>query len=174
MAKDGTQRGGARIGAGKKKKPLADKIVEGKTAEILPLSTELKSEMPPPKEYLLAKQKDGCELYSERIYKETWEWLKARGCESLIPQQLIEDYAHTSARYVYCDEKLSQYGMLSKHPTTDAPIASPFVRMGLDYMKQANILWSQIFQIVKENCTTDYRGANPQNDLMENLLRRVK
>ena len=29
MAKDGTNRGGSRIGAGKKKKPLADKIAEG-------------------------------------------------------------------------------------------------------------------------------------------------
>ncbi|MGI6697186.1 MAG: terminase, partial [Clostridia bacterium] len=29
MAKDGTNRGGARIGAGQKKKPLADKILEG-------------------------------------------------------------------------------------------------------------------------------------------------
>ena len=29
MAKDGTNRGGARIGAGAKKKPLADRIAEG-------------------------------------------------------------------------------------------------------------------------------------------------
>ena len=29
MAKDGTNRGGARAGAGAKKKPLADKIAEG-------------------------------------------------------------------------------------------------------------------------------------------------
>ncbi len=29
MAKDGTNRGGVRIGAGAKKKPLAEKIAEG-------------------------------------------------------------------------------------------------------------------------------------------------
>ena len=29
MAKDGTNRGGARVGAGAKKKPLADKIADG-------------------------------------------------------------------------------------------------------------------------------------------------
>ena len=29
MAKDGTNRGGARVGSGAKKKPLADKIAEG-------------------------------------------------------------------------------------------------------------------------------------------------
>lgn len=33
MAKDGTIRGGARVGAGAKKKPLADKIMEGNPVE---------------------------------------------------------------------------------------------------------------------------------------------
>ena len=33
MTKDGTNRGGARAGAGRKKKALADKINEGKTAK---------------------------------------------------------------------------------------------------------------------------------------------
>lgn len=37
MAKDGTNRGGARTGAGRKKKPLAEKLQEGKTAEALSL-----------------------------------------------------------------------------------------------------------------------------------------
>ena len=37
MAKDGTNRGGARPGAGRKKKALADKIMEGKA---LPLGPE--------------------------------------------------------------------------------------------------------------------------------------
>ncbi len=33
MAKDGTNRGGARIGTGQKKKPLADKILKGILAD---------------------------------------------------------------------------------------------------------------------------------------------
>lgn len=177
MAKDGTGRGGVRVGAGRKKKALAEKIVEGRTdnIEILPTPATLEDvEMPPPKEYLLAEQKDGTKLCSELIYKETWQWLKNHGCEGLVAQQLIENYAQISARHIYCEEKLSQFGMLAKHPTTEAPIASPFVKMSLDYLKQASQLWYQIFQIVKENCATGYEGANPQNDLMENLLRRVK
>lgn len=175
MAKDGTQRGGARLGSGRKKTPLADRIVEGKETEILSTPNELNNaEMPPPKEYLLASQKDGCKLYAEIIYKETWNWLKAHGCNGLVTQQLLESYSQISARYIYCEEKLSQYGMLAKHPTTGEPIASPFVKMSLDYMKQSNQIWYQIFQIVKENCVTGYKGSNPQNDLMETLLRRVK
>jgi hypothetical protein len=29
----------------------------------------------------------------------------------------------------------------------------------------------KIYQVVKENCSEDYRGANPQEDVMERLLR---
>jgi len=177
MAKDGTQRGGARIGAGKKRTPLADKIVEGRLegVEILTSPTELNADNPPtPKKYLSAKQKDGGKTYAKKIYNETWLWLKAHGCAGLVTQQLIEGYAQVSARHIQCEEFLSKYGLLSRHPTTGEPTTSPFVRMSLDYLKQASQLWYQIFQVVKDNCAEGYDGANPQDDLMENLLRRVK
>ena len=177
MAKDGTARGGSRIGAGKKKKPLADKIVEGKLSDCTVLSTPAdleNSEMPPPKDYLLDIQKDGNNFYAEQIYTETWQWLKAHGCESFVAKQLIENYAQVSARHIQSEENLSRFGMIGRHPTTGEPMASPYVKISLEYMKQASQLWYQIFQIVKENCSTGYDGANPQNDLMESLLRRVK
>ena len=41
-------------------------------------------------------------------------------------------------------------------------------------MKQVNQLWYQIYQIVKENCLTDYGGQTPQDDAMERLLRARK
>ena len=41
-------------------------------------------------------------------------------------------------------------------------------------MNQANRLWNEIFQIVKENCSTEYSGMNPQDDVMERLLRARK
>ena len=34
-------------------------------------------------------------------------------------------------------------------------------------MKQTNVAWMQIFQIVKENCTEDFSGPNPEDDVME-------
>jgi hypothetical protein len=42
--------------------------------------------------------------------------------------------------------------------------------MSREYMKQSNQIWYQIFQIVKENNSASYQGANPQDDLMERLL----
>lgn len=177
MAKDGTSRGGVRIGSGKKKKPLADKILEGKLSdcEILPTPTELESvDISPPKEYLTAPQKGGGKLYAEEIYYETYKWLKAHSCDGLVPKMLVENYAQISARHIQCEEHINKFGLLAKHPTTGEPTQTPFVKESLDYAKQAHTIWYQIFQIVKENCATGYEGANPQNDVMEKLLRGVK
>ena len=41
------------------------------------------------------------------------------------------------------------------------------------YQKQANLLWYEIFDIVKQNCTTKFDGS-PQDDMMEQLLRSRK
>ena len=190
MAKDGTNRGnraGNYTGAGRKAKPLADKIAAGtaKTARVLEAptfapDTELEantlagadlpgSDMPPPNEYLSSKQRDGRPLGADLLYVETWTWLKARGCEKFVNPRLIEAYAQAFARYIQCDEAISNYGLLGKHPTTGGAIASPFVQMSQSFQKQANLLWYEVFEIVKQNCTTAFAG-NPQDDLMEVLL----
>ena len=41
-------------------------------------------------------------------------------------------------------------------------------------MNQASRLWNEIFQIVKENCSAEYSGLNPQDDVMERLLQARK
>ena len=70
-----------------------------------------------------------------------------------------------------CEKAITTYGFLGKHPTTGAPIPSPFVTMSQTYMKQANGLWLIIFQTVKENCSAPFESGNPQDDVMERLLR---
>ena len=42
--------------------------------------------------------------------------------------------------------------------------------MANTFMKQITLAWTQIYPIVKENSTVDYRGPNPQDDMMERLL----
>ena len=81
------------------------------------------------------------------------------------------NYAMSVARWVQCETAISEYGFLAKHPTTGNAIASPYVSMSQTYMKQVNQLWYQIYQVVKENCSADYSGASPQDDVMERLLR---
>lgn len=177
MAKDGTRRGGARVGAGRKSKALVDKISDGKLngAMILPEPSEIIGlDVPPMKEYLKAKQKNGKDLCAEAVYNETWEWVKARSCETLVSSQLIEQYAMSVSRWIQCEECISEFGFLAKHPTTGNAIASPYVAMSQSYMKQVNQAWYQIYQIVKENCSVEYSGGTPQDDVMERLLKARK
>jgi hypothetical protein len=75
------------------------------------------------------------------------------------------------ARWIQCEEAISKYGFLGKHPTSGNPIQSPYVAMSQSFMKQSTLAWLQIFQVVKENCTVDFRGPNPNDDMMERLLR---
>lgn len=172
MAKDGTRRGGARVGAGRKKKPLSENIQEGKKADSLSLSTpDLKGEdMPPVKDYMVAQQKNGEKFIAKDVYEDTWLWLKERGCENVVNPQLVQQYAMAVARWVQCENAVSDFGFLAKHPTTGAAIASPYVAMSREYLKQVNQCWFQIFQLVKENSTSDFNGRTPQDDLMERLL----
>ena len=177
MAKDGTCRGGARVGAGAKKKPLADKISDGNPGgrkltvmEFTDAPALEGYEMPEPNKMLSAEQKDGTTLTAGEIYKNTWTWLNARGCAALVSPQLLERYAMSVARWIQCEEAVSSFGFLARHPTTGNAIQSPYVAMGQNYMSQTNRLWYEIFQIVKENCTGEYSGSNPQDDVMERLL----
>jgi len=177
LAKDGTSRGGARVGAGAKKKALADKIAEGNPGgrkltviEFTNTADLQGQEMPEPNKMLEAIQKDGKALVAGEIYKSTWQWLNERGCSSLVSPQLLERYAMSVARWIQCEEAITDYGFLAKHPTTGNAIQSPYVAMGQNYMTQTNRLWFEIFQIVRENCVGEYKGTNPQDDVMERLL----
>lgn len=172
--------GGKRVGAGRKKKPNLEKIENGnpghrpiktiEVAEIEPVEIDA-IDMPPVKDYLTAQQRDGKNLEAGEIYKDVWLWLKSLKCEKLVYKNLIEQYAMSVARWIQCQEAITKYGLIAKHPTTGNPIQSPYVVMEQSYAKQITLLWLQIFQIVKENCTVDYRGPNPNDDIMERLLR---
>ena len=176
------QRGPKPGSGGRPKKALADKIADGNPGK-RPLTVidfqdsaaDLEGQdMPKPSAFLSAKQKDGTELQAVEIYRNTWEWLSVRGCAAIISPQLIERFAMASARWIQCEMITSQLWFLAKHPTTGAAIQSPYVAIANTYMTQANRLWAEIFQIVRENCTSEYTGANPQDDVMERLLRARK
>ena len=180
MAKDGTVRGGPRAGSGRKSKSLTEKLEAGnpggrklKVMDFPDTAVFQGEDMPSPKEYMMAKQKNGKDLGADEVFQETWLWLKERGCEKLVSQPLVEQYAMAVSRWIQCEQAISEYGFLAKHPTTGAACASPYVAMSQQYMKQINQVWFQIFQIVKENCSVEFQGT-PQDDMMERLLRSRK
>ena len=178
MAKDGTSRGGAQIGAGRKPKALAEKIANGnpggRKLKILDLSkdaTDLEGcEMPPVRQFMKEAQRSGLDLCAEEVFTETYLWLKKLGCEDLISTRMLEEYSMSVARWIQCEMAISQFGFLAKHPTTGAAIPSPYVAMSHAFMKQINQSWYHIYQIVKENCTRTMPSNNPQDDIMERLL----
>ena len=96
MAKDGTNRGGARIGAGRKKKALSEKIAAGNPGHrpltMIDSSTMEGVDMPPPSDYLSAMQRDGKPLGADLIYIKVFEWLKAINCEKLVSPNMVEQY----------------------------------------------------------------------------------
>ena len=169
--------GGARPGAGQKKKPLADKMLDGNPGKrkltVVKFSNAVEFQgvkMPQPSTMLSVVQKDGKPLIASEIYERTWSWLNERGCASIVSPQVLERYAMSAARWIQCEAAITEYGFLAKHPTTGNAIQSPYVAMSQNYMAQTNRLWYEIFQIVKENCAADYTGSNPQDDVMERLL----
>ena len=126
--------------------------------------------MPEPSDYLSEIQRDGKPLGADLVYRETWQWLDQRGCSHFVAPRLIEAYAQAFARYVQCEQAISKFGLLGKHPTTGAAIASPFVAMSQSFGKQANVYWYEIYEIVRATCATDYAGTTPGEEVMEQLL----
>lgn len=171
MAKDGTNRGGVRVGAGRKKKSPDEKTLEVQSAgKVFSAFFVPDEEMPPLKEYLSEKQKNGEDLFAAEIYAEIWSWLKARSCEKLIDSHLLEQYAMCVARWRQCEQAISQCGLSGRHPTTGGLMSSVYVKMSQDYLKLIAQLRYQIYSVVKENTTLDglpYDG----NDDMEKFFR---
>jgi hypothetical protein len=161
-------RGGRRQGAGRKKTAVREKYENGnpggRKLEVLNIPYTQGEDMPEPHEFLSARQHDGSTLSAADIYRETWEWLDGLGVAKAVSPQLLERYAMCSARWIQCEEMTTKLGYLSKHPTTGKPITSPFINIGINYMNQVNRLWNEIFQIVKDNCSTEFGGANPQDE----------
>lgn len=177
MAKDGSNRGGSRVGSGRKRKPLYEKLEDGnpgrRKLEVLEFTNapDLQGQdMPKPREMLSAEQKDGKILDADEVYEETWNWLNERNVAHLIMPQLLERYAMSAARWMQCEEAVSEFGFLAKHPTTGNAMQSPYVAMSQNFMSQTNRLWLEIYQVIRENSSTEFTGASPQDDLMERLL----
>ena len=168
------QRGPQPGSGGRPKKPLADKVLEGnpgkRPLKLLDLPKLEGAEVPPPREYLAARQYGGKDLYVVEIYTDAWAWLKKHKCEAAVSAQVLERYAMSAARWIQCEEAISEFGFLAKHPTTGAPIQSPFVAMSQSFMKQTNSQWAQIYQVVREHCSTVFEERSPQDNVMEALL----
>ena len=163
--------GGARPGAGRKKKPLADKIMEDmpgkRTPKVLGFAEGLPADTTPP-EFLADFAAIAVEPEINDIYSDTVAWLQRTGCLHLINPQFIADYALLKTRWLECEflvqaqlTMVVQSGRWISHPVAD---------MSLKYLKQADIAWNKIWSVVAQNCEYNFGGENPNADVMQGLL----
>lgn len=171
MAKDGTNRGGARIGAGRPRKSAAEKQLE--TGEKKSQTTQTPTIFKPKKirapRYLKEPLKNGGENPAVKIFTAAHDWLAKFGLSESIPPQLIENFAQTAGRHIQCEQEISRAGFLVRHPATGEVLANPLVKISLDYLKAAQQVWYQVNQLVRERGVEVAGGDGA--DAMEKILR---
>lgn len=161
MDKNGQNKGGARTGAGRKKKP---NIAFGNSK-----SEAVKVQAPA---FFDSEQQLGEPFLAKQILDEIHAWLAGNDVLKWVPAHLLQMYATSMARWMQAEEKVNQTGFLAEHPTTRAPIASPFVSLSLEFSKAAQGCWWQIHQIIRDATGGAKIVAEPTNGLMEILKRK--
>lgn len=162
--------GGARPGAGRKKRPLADKIAEDFPGKRKPKVLNIDGTFPfvlNPPGYLEDFAALDIEPDITGIYNSVVEWLKRTGCLHLINPEFITEYALLKTCWIECEFMVSNHIVLQNY--NGEIIANPAVDMALKYLKQADVVWAKIWSIVAQNCETSF-GNDPHNDLMEKLI----
>ena len=161
----GQKRGGARVGAGRKPKDPPNIPFEIEETPVL-------SKKEVVKEFMTAEQSDGMDFKAESIFLEITSWLERHELRQYANTHLLEMYAMEMARWIQAENKISEYGFLAKHPTTGAPIISPYVTISLEFSKQASSTWWQIAQAIKEGSNGKAKVEEPSNSLL-NLLKNA-
>jgi phage terminase small subunit len=169
--------GGARTGAGRKRKSDAERALEGKGGAkravnpkpVKPKAVELDADdCPEPHEYMTMATKNASENIAPRIYREIFAWLRRRGCDHLVQPQLVEQYALSFARYTQAETAIHQFGFLAKHATSGQPIPSPFLEISDAALKKVQSTWLTLYSIVRDNCSSYADGQ--EDDVMEQIL----
>jgi len=164
--------GGKRPGAGRPKKPLVDKLLDGNPGHQKLKVLNFKGESPPPEppDYMpyYGSKKAGSPD-SEDIYRETIAWLEKTGCLHLVNASLIFDYAITKAHWYECERYVTSQG-LGYLPDGKKLIENPIIETSVKYFKMADIAWGKIWDIVVQNCEHNFGGNNPHADAMAKLL----
>lgn len=177
-------RGGARPGAGRPKKPLADKLIEGNPGkrELTKLKFPENEKSKPGFEKISNTQKsktgsnrrmpsfldmvakEGGDVLppASEIYKVLADWIDGSGCAELIAPNLIEDFAFLRRAYLECEYMNRKLGRIASGKR------SPYVNMALDYQKAMMAVYNQIWLIISRNCEEKYEGKNEFLEMLTN------
>jgi hypothetical protein len=160
-------RGGARPGAGRPKKTLADKLADGNPGKrpLTVLKFENKAnkghEIP---EFLDIDAVEGGDILpsASDIYKMLADYIDRAGCTEFVAPNLIQDFAFLRRSFLECEFMNKKHGRIFKGKR------SPYVQMSIDYTKAAQQIYAQIWTIIAQNSTVKYGGRNEFLELLTN------
>ena len=161
-------KGGARKGAGRKPKPLSQKIAEGNRGK-RPLkkvefeNTSYDPATPPVYLPLLEKKHGDTVTTPMEIYRETIAYLEPSGCLHLIPKALLRDYVMANYHMTQAHYELSQSSNVGKNDKGEVVITS-FADIMLKYQKNVLATWDKIWEIVSRN--SEHIMDSPEHELM--------
>lgn len=150
MAKDGTQRGGARETSGRKARHeanLADNY------------HEFCGDIAKPADFLLEEGKEAVGIYAEM-----YRWVASFDCLNIVPQSMIEEYAFLTARHRDCERELRNRGYDASGDKLD-----PVHKMSVEYYKQASNASFAIRSMV-DKAIANAQPANDYEDDMDEFL----
>lgn len=166
--------GGARPGAGRPKKPLAEKLIEGNPSKreitVLKFADE-KSKPPKSKNqnskmptYLDIAAKEGGDVLpsASEIYTMLAGFIESAGCTEFVAPNLVEDFAFLRRAYLECEYMNRKMGRIASGKR------SPYVNMALDYQKAMMAVYNQIWLIISRNCEEKYEGKNEFLNMLTN------
>ena len=166
-------KGGARKGAGRKPKPLAEKIRNGNPGHRPLTRVEFFDDSYDPTEppsYLddFIRYKPKTDEKPSNIYREIIKFLEPTGCMYLVPRELITDYALARYNLLEAQAEAKDFPQVGRDKK-DAPIEiSQFQEMVLKHQKNANTLRDAIWDIVRQNSTQEIDAGD--NDLLKTMF----
>ena len=163
--------GGARKGAGRKPKPLAEKLAAGNPGHRPLKKVEFPGNgsgesNPPDYLRLMEKRVIGIPTPME-IYSETVRYLEPSDCLNLIPTALIADYAMAKYFLINAQYELSKTATVAKNKQGEVVVTS-FTEAMLKMQKNVITAWTPIWDIVSRN--SERIITNPEQDLVVAIM----
>ena len=161
--------GGARKGAGRKPKPLAEKLAAGNPGKRPLKKVEFsgKGVLPKAPEYLTYMVKNTARKSTvviptpTEIFNETLAYLEPSDCLHLIPTALIADYA--LAKYYLIDAQVDLSGTATViYDKKEELVVSSFTEAMLKLQKNVLSTWQPIWDIVSRN--SEHIIQNPEDE----------
>ena len=161
--------GGYRPGAGRPRKNISDKKLEGKTVSAnsagQPKPKKVNSKNVMADYFSMAMKECEKEVPSADVLRaEIEEYIAARGCDGFVAPQTITDYVLNRQGFLACEAMNRKIGRMTK----DLKL-SPYVTAGSAYYKAMQGDFNLIMQIINRHSGT---GGEEKNAFLELLTNR--